>query len=65
MGRKCDLSFQTEGTLPMRFDLTNFEWSVIQPVLLTKVRDAKRVDDRRVLRHFMGAANRRAVPQSA
>ena len=33
----------------MRFDLTDFEWSVIQPVLPTKVRGVKRVDDRRVL----------------
>lgn len=31
-----------------RFDLTNFEWSVIQP-LLPKVPGVKRVDDRRVL----------------
>ncbi|MEM9049211.1 MAG: IS5 family transposase [Pseudomonadota bacterium] len=32
-----------------RFDLTDFEWSVIQPLLPTKVRGKKRVDDRRVL----------------
>ena len=32
-----------------RFDLTDFEWSVIQPMLPTKVRWVKRVDDRRVL----------------
>jgi|GEM_PF-634798 len=32
-----------------RFDLTGFEWSVIQPLLPTKVRGVKRVDDRRVL----------------
>lgn len=32
-----------------RFDLTDFEWSVIQPLLPTKVRGVKRVDDRRVL----------------
>jgi transposase len=31
------------------FDLTDFEWSVIQPLLPTKVRGAPRVDDRRVL----------------
>ena len=30
-------------------DLTDFEWSVIQPLLPTKVRGVKRVDDRRVL----------------
>jgi len=32
-----------------RFDLTDFEWSVIQPLLPTKVRGKPRVDDRRVL----------------
>jgi len=32
-----------------RFDLTDFEWSVIQPLLRTKVRGVPRVDDRRVL----------------
>ncbi len=32
-----------------RFDLTDFEWSVIQPLLPTKVRCVKRVCDRRVL----------------
>jgi transposase len=32
-----------------RFDLTDFEWSVIQPLLPTKVRGVKQVDDRRVL----------------
>ena len=32
-----------------RFDLTDFEWSVIAPLLPNKVRGVKRVDDRRVL----------------
>ena len=32
-----------------RFDLTDFEWGVIQPLLPTKVRGVDRVDDRRVL----------------
>ena len=32
-----------------RFDLTDFEWSVIQPLLPNKVRGVERVDDRRVL----------------
>ena len=32
-----------------RFDLSDFEWSVIQPLLLQKSRGVKRVDDRRVL----------------
>ena len=32
-----------------RFDLTDFEWSVIQPLLPNKPREVPRVDDRRVL----------------
>ena len=32
-----------------RFDLTDFEWSVIEPLLPQKSRGVKRVDDRRVL----------------
>ena len=31
-----------------RFDLTDFEWSMIEPLLPTKIRGVKRVDDRRV-----------------
>ena len=31
-----------------RFDLTDFEWSVIDPLLLTKVGTVKRVDDQQV-----------------
>ncbi len=33
----------------MRYDLSDFEWSVIQPLPPDKSRDVKRVDDRRVL----------------
>ncbi len=32
-----------------RFDLTDFEWEVIQPLLPQKSRGVKWVDDRRVL----------------
>jgi len=32
-----------------RYDLTDFEWSIIQPLLPTKPRGVPRVDDRRVL----------------
>ncbi len=32
-----------------RFDLTDFEWSVIAPLLPNKVRGVARADDRRVL----------------
>jgi putative transposase len=39
-----------ERSLSMaRFDLTDFEWSVIQPLLPNKPRGVPRVDDRRVL----------------
>ena len=33
----------------MRYDLSDFEWSVIRPLLPNKPRGVKRVDDRRVL----------------
>ncbi len=32
-----------------RYDLTDFEWRVIQPLLPNKPRGVPRVDDRRVL----------------
>ena len=32
-----------------RFDLTDFAWDVIRPLLPTKVRGVKRADDRKVL----------------
>jgi hypothetical protein len=32
-----------------RFDLTDVEWAVIEPVLPTNTRGVERVDDRRVL----------------
>lgn len=32
-----------------RYDLTDFEWRVIEPLLSNKPRDVSRVDDRRVL----------------
>ena len=38
-----------EEVVMARFDLTDFEWEVIQPLLPSKVRGVKRVDDRRVL----------------
>jgi len=37
-----------------RFDLTDFEWSVIRPLLPTEVRGKPRVDDRRVLNGIFG-----------
>ena len=32
-----------------RFDLTDFEWSIIEPLLPRKSRGVPRVDDRRVI----------------
>ncbi len=42
----------------MRYDLSDFEWSVIQPLLPNKPRGVKRVDDRRVLTAFSGFSSR-------
>ena len=36
-----------------RYDLTDFEWSLIQPLLPNKPRGVPRVDDRRVLNGIM------------
>ena len=40
---------EKKGAGMARFDLTDSEWSVIQPLLPRKSRGVKRVDDRRVL----------------
>lgn len=45
----CDSNSQTREFLMARFDLTDFEWSVIDPLLPNKPRGVPRVDDRRVL----------------
>ena len=37
----------------IRYDLTDFEWSVIEPLLPNKPRGVPRVDDRRVLNGIM------------
>ena len=34
---------------PRRYELTDFEWSIIQPLLPNKPRGVPRVDDRKVL----------------
>ena len=45
-----------------RFDLTDFEWSVIQPLLPNKPRGVPRVDDTaRIERHFLAFADGGAV----
>ncbi len=44
--------------LIMRYDLTEFDWSVIEPLLPNKPRGVPRVDDRRVLNgNFLGLAH--------
>jgi transposase len=35
-----------------RYDLTDFEWRVIEPLLPNKPRGVPRVDDRRVATHY-------------
>ena len=50
-----------------RYDLTDFEWSIIQPLLPNKPRGVPRVDDRRVLNGIFWVlrtgAPRRDLPQ--
>lgn len=49
-----------------RYDLTDFEWRVIEPLLPDKPRGVPRVDDRRVLDGiFWGAAIRCAMARTA
>ena len=43
---------------PRRYELTDFEWSIIQPLLPNKPRGKPRVDDRKVLnRNLLAAPN--------
>ncbi len=44
-----------------RCDLTDFGWSVIQPLLPNKPRGVPRVDDRGFERHLLAAADRSAL----
>ena len=49
-----------------RFDLTDREWAIIEPLLPNKPRSVPRVDDRTVLNGiFLGLAHRRAVGRHA
>ena len=45
-----------------RLDLTDFEWSVIQPLLPNKMRGVKRVDDRRALNGIFRCVTARVRP---
>jgi transposase len=49
-----------------RYDLTDFEWCVIEPLLPNKTRGVPRVDDRRVLNGIFGlnASDQRALTSS-
>jgi len=49
-----------------RFDLTDFEWELIRPLLPNKPRGVARVDDRRVLNGiFWGAQDRLTLARPA
>ncbi len=49
-GSRCDSSSQLVGALNMaRYDLTEAEWRLIEPLLPNKPRGVARVDDRRVI----------------
>ena len=39
----------------MRYELTDYEWAAIRPMLPNKARGVCRVGDRCVLRHLLGA----------
>ena len=49
----------------MRYELTDYEWAAIRPMLPNKARGVRRVDDRRVLNGICCAAIRRTVARSA
>ncbi len=50
----------------MRYELTDYEWAAIRPMLPNKARGVPRVDDRRVLHgYLLGAAIRRTMARSA
>jgi transposase len=49
MRRRFDLTLEGSLVMRRRFDLTDFEWSIIEPLLPQKSRGVPRVDDRRVI----------------
>lgn len=38
----------------MRYELADFEWAALKPMLLNKPRGVPRVNDRRAKRHLLG-----------
>lgn len=60
------VQFSTGGLVWRGFDLMSFEWSVIEPLLPTKVRGVERVDHRWVLNGtFWRLRQERPEPRSA
>lgn len=49
----------------MRYDLTDFEWSMIEPLLPNNTRGVERVDDRRVLNGIFWVLRSGAVARPA
>jgi transposase len=50
----------------MRYELSDYEWTAIKPMLPNKPRGVQRVNDRRVLRwHLLGLALRCSLARSA
>jgi hypothetical protein len=45
----CDSNSQTRELRTMRYELTDYEWTAIKPMLPNKPRGVARVNDRRVL----------------
>ena len=45
----------------MRYELSDYEWSVIKPMLPNKPRGIPRVDDKHSQRHLLGVALRRTM----
>ena len=48
----------------MRYELSDYEWSVIKPMLPNKPRGIPRVEDRRTQRHLLGLAIRCTMARS-
>jgi transposase len=49
----------------MRYELTDYEWTAIKPMLPNKPRGVPRVNDRRPQRHLLGPAIRGTLARFA